>query len=217
LVGNASLQSPTIYVLAGANGAGKSSIGGEMFRAARANYYNPDEEARRLREAYGHGQAAANSMAWHTGRALLERAIEIKTSFAIETTLGGSTLPNFFAHAAESGMSVKIWYCGLASADLHVARVRSRVAHGGHPIPEAKIRERFDTSRERLIQLLPLVAEVKVYDNTIEVRNANVRMPAPALILHTRNRIIQNTNHLDATPDWAKPIVAMAIRIHRFG
>jgi predicted ABC-type ATPase len=41
-------ERPRIYVLAGVNGAGKSSIGGATFRASGADYYNPDEAAREL-------------------------------------------------------------------------------------------------------------------------------------------------------------------------
>jgi predicted ABC-type ATPase len=39
---------PRIFVLAGVNGAGKSSIGGAMLRALGADYYNPDEAAKRF-------------------------------------------------------------------------------------------------------------------------------------------------------------------------
>ena len=39
---------PCIYVLAGTNGAGKSSIGGAMFREAGAEYFNPDEAAQHI-------------------------------------------------------------------------------------------------------------------------------------------------------------------------
>ena len=42
---------PRIYVLAGTNGAGKSSIGGAMIREAGSEYFNPDEAARRIRAA----------------------------------------------------------------------------------------------------------------------------------------------------------------------
>jgi len=34
-------ETPRIYILAGVNGAGKSSIGGAAFRAFGADYYNP--------------------------------------------------------------------------------------------------------------------------------------------------------------------------------
>ena len=41
---------PTIHVLAGVNGAGKSSIGGAAVRQHGGEYFNPDEAARALRE-----------------------------------------------------------------------------------------------------------------------------------------------------------------------
>ena len=41
-------QPPCIYVLAGANGAGKSSIGGAALLQHGVEYFNPDEAARRI-------------------------------------------------------------------------------------------------------------------------------------------------------------------------
>jgi predicted ABC-type ATPase len=65
---------PRIYVLAGVNSAGKSSIGGAAFREQGADYYNPDEAARALMAAHaGLKQAEANSAAWRRGRAARAR------------------------------------------------------------------------------------------------------------------------------------------------
>ena len=67
---------PRIYVLAGVNGAGKSSIGGAAFRAFGGDYFNPDEAARALLGANrGLDPAQANGLAWGQGRELLECAI----------------------------------------------------------------------------------------------------------------------------------------------
>ena len=44
-------DAPCIYVLAGTNGAGKSSIAGARFRESGAEYFNPDEAARRILSA----------------------------------------------------------------------------------------------------------------------------------------------------------------------
>ena len=69
-------QPPYIYVLAGANGAGKSSIGGAAFLHHGVEYFNPDEAARRILAANpAITQEDANSAAWHEGKRLLERAI----------------------------------------------------------------------------------------------------------------------------------------------
>ena len=53
------------------------------------------------------------------------------------------------------GLEVRVWYVGLSSPELHLARVRARVAKGGHDIPEAQVRARYDSSRLNLIRLLP--------------------------------------------------------------
>src|SRR5207247_1256905 len=67
---------PCIYVLAGTNGAGKSSLAGATFLSAGTEYFNPDQAARLIRDRNpGLGPTEANSAAWHQGRRLLERAI----------------------------------------------------------------------------------------------------------------------------------------------
>ena len=94
-------QAPRLYVLAGVNGAGKSSIGGATIRVSGADYFNPDEAARKLIAANpGLDQTKANAAAWHQGRRLLERAIRERKDFAFETTLGGSTMPRLLTEAA---------------------------------------------------------------------------------------------------------------------
>ena len=93
-----------LYVLAGVNGAGKSSIGGAAIRAAGGNYFNPDEAARELMAANpGLGETDANAAAWQQGRRLLERAIDQRLDFTFETTLGGTTMPRLIAEAGLAG------------------------------------------------------------------------------------------------------------------
>ena len=119
-------------MLAGVNGAGKSSIVGATIRAKGGKYYNPDEAAREIMAANpGLGQTEANAAAWQQGRKLLERAIDQRLDFTFETTLGGNTMPALLAKAAASGIEVRIFYVGLASADAHIERVRQRVRAGG--------------------------------------------------------------------------------------
>lgn len=206
---------PNIYVLAGVNGAGKSSIAGAAFRDKGADYYNPDEAATALRQANpGLGQVQANSAAWHRGRELLERAMAGGLDFAFETTLGASTIPRLLIDAAGQGIAVHVWYAGLATPEQHIARVRARVAHGGHDIPEAAIRRRFEHSRLNLILLLPVLASLRVYDNSFEADPAAGKVPKPVLVLHMARGRILNPQDLPRVPDWAKPIAAAAMKIH---
>jgi predicted ABC-type ATPase len=203
-----------IYVLAGTNGAGKSSVAGAMFRRAGADYFNPDEaNARILAANPGIATTEANSAAWHEGKRLLDRAIAERLDFAFETTLGGHTVSALLQDALATGIEVRIWFAGLSSPELHMARVRSRVARGGHDIPEAKIRERYDRSRINLIELMPRLTELRVFDNSFEADPHAGRSPRPKLILHlAKGRIVEMVD-LTATPRWAKALVVAALKI----
>lgn len=202
-------------MLAGVNGAGKSSIAGAAFRDVGGEYYNPDEAARLILGANPRlTQVEANATAWQQGRRLLERAIAEKLAFAFETTLGASTMPKLLGAAADGGAEVRIWYAGLDTVERHIARVRARVRKGGHDIPEADIRRRFDNSRLNLIHLLPKLAALRVYDNSVEADPDKGRLPEPRLALHMDRGKILGPADLSHTPGWAKPIVAAAILRH---
>lgn len=201
----------SIHVLAGTNGAGKSSVAGALVRARGGEYFNPDEATLRILEANpGIEPERANSEAWHQGKRLLQRAIDEQRGFTFETTLGGNTFTRMLEDAAHAGLAVRIWYVGLDGADLHVARVRARAAAGGHDIPEARIRERYVRSRENLLGLLPHLAELAVFDNSTEGDPARGAAPRPRLILHLRDGELLQSCDLADVPDWAKPIFMAA-------
>ncbi|MEO8383631.1 MAG: zeta toxin family protein [Betaproteobacteria bacterium] len=207
-------QAPRIHILAGVNGAGKSSIGGAAIRQSGAYYFNPDEAARRLMAANsGLNLRDANSVAWEEGRRLLKRAIQERLNFAFETTLGASTMTNLLIQAADAGFELHVWYAGLASPELHIERVQLRVRHGGHDIPEADIRRRYRTSRLNLIRLLPRLASLHLYDNSIDADPAIGQLPVPRLLLHLDQGMLRGPKDLSATPVWAKPIVAVALKL----
>ena len=210
----AATRVPQIYVLAGVNGAGKSSIGGATIREAGAEYFNPDEAAKVLLKANpGLTQSVANGSAWQIGKQLLERATRERLDFAFETTLGASTMTELLMGAAAEGFAIHVWYAGLASAELHIARVRARVKAGGHDIPETDIRRRFRHSRLNLIRLLPHLASLRVFDNSVEADPNVGKTPVLRLVLHLERGIVQNAKDLGTTPEWAKPIIAAAINL----
>ena len=203
-----------IYVLAGVNGAGKSSIAGAAFREMGGDYYNPDEAARGLMAADpALSQVEANSTAWREGVRLLRRAIDERLDYAFETTLGANTIPRLLGEAASRGVEIYVWYVGLSSPELHIERVQARVRRGGHNIPTEYIQRRYEHSRLNLIELLPGLTEVRVYDNSVEADPAAGKVPHPMLVLHMERGKILNTRNLKRTPNWAKPIVAAALKL----
>lgn len=209
-------RTPRFYVIAGVNGAGKSSIAGATFRALGSHYFNPDEAARRLMGANpGLSQKDANGIAWGQGVRLLKRAIEERLDFAFETTLGGHTITQLLGQAASQGIEIHMWYVGLTSPELHLERVRARVSRGGHDIPERDVRRRFEHSRLNLIALLPHLTALRVHDNSREADPAAGEVPSPRLVFRMERGEIIGPPDLSPTPNWAKPIVAAALKLRR--
>jgi predicted ABC-type ATPase len=81
---------PFILVLAGVNGAGKSSVGGSILQDHGLTWFNPDTYARALVRELGIDNTEANARAWQYGKSKLESAIANGTNYAFETTLGVS-------------------------------------------------------------------------------------------------------------------------------
>ena len=205
---------PCITVLAGTNGAGKSSIGGGFLLQAGGTYFNPDEVARAIRTGTPTRDGrTANARAWAEGLRLLEEAIRDRHDFYFETTLGGTTITSRLRQACRAGFAVRVWYAGLATPEMHIARVAARVRRGGHEIPESDIRRRYCQSLLNLITLLPALTELVVYDNSREGDPAAGIPPRPLLVLHMRRGKILGPADLAATPAWAQPVVVAALKL----
>jgi predicted ABC-type ATPase len=203
-----------IYVLAGTNGAGKSSLAGAAFLEAGVEFFNPDSAAIRILTVNpGITQDQANSAAWRQGKRLLQRAIAERLNFAFETTLGGETITALLEMALFEQLEVRLWYVGLQDPELHIQRVRARVAKGGHDIPETRIRQRYDSSRLNLIRLMPRLTELRIYDNSKEADPHRGKTPEPVLLLHLSKGRILASCELIRIPDWAKPVAAAAMRL----
>ena len=116
------------------------------------------------------------SMAMRAGRLMLERLEAVSnagTDFAFETTLAARTFAPFLQRCKAESYTVSLLYFWLRSPDLAVARVARRVASGGHSIPEAVIRRRYERGRRNLVELyLPLCDRGIVYDNSEDSFNA---------------------------------------------
>ena len=200
-----------ISVAAGTNGAGKSAIIGAVLAATGGEYFNPDALAKALVVA-GKGPEEANAEAWKSGFAALRRSIARNENFSFETTLGGQSIAEELHAAIEKKLHVCIWYVGLESPEMHIARVKARVRRGGHDIPVAKIRERYSRSLANLVSFIGEAAEIHVYDNSRETADGS---PAARLILRMHERRLiypDRATLLTTTPDWAKPVAAAALR-----
>lgn len=205
---------PLIFVLAGVNGAGKSTAGERLLTQEGLTWFNPDTFTRQLIAATGTALAEANAAAWKQGVRQLDAALAYGRDYAFETTLGGTTIAAKLREASKTH-DVLMWFTGLDSPEHHLARIQLRVSRGGHDIPEAKVRERYETSRKNLITLLPQLSQLQVYDNSIDAIPGQP-MPNPRLLLQMEHGLITHPHTIEAlrdTPHWAKPIVEAALQL----
>ncbi|WP_406231574.1 AAA family ATPase [Isoptericola jiangsuensis] len=207
---------PFLYVLAGVNGAGKSSVGGHVLREAGLDWFNPDTFARGLRELSGLSQAEANGQAWQEGVNRIRDALDQGRNHAFETTLGGNSIAALL-HEASHSHDVLMWFCGLSSPEQHIARVQARVRSGGHPINEADIRRRWPLAQQNLVRLMPVLAQLQVYDNSADAAPGEA-VPDPQLLLQMEDGQVlypdpDDLAQLAATPAWATPLLEAALRL----
>jgi predicted ABC-type ATPase len=154
-----------IIMLAGPNGAGKTTFAREFLpqEAGCPVFVNADLIAAGLspfapqRAAIQAGRLMLEAMATHVAK---------RESFAFETTLSGMGYARQIAQWRQMGYRVELFFLGLPSADMAVQRVAERVRQGGHDVPEATIRRRFEAGK-RLFETVyqPLVDQWVVYDN----------------------------------------------------
>ncbi len=207
-----------LVVIAGVNGAGKSTIAGHLLEQSGHPYVDPDKDTERYMAAVpGISRELANQRAWEAHVSRLRRVVDSELSYVFETTLGGQTITDLLQIAIARGKSVRMWYIGLADVETHIRRVKERYRAGGHDIPEPRIRERYLHSREHLIELLPGLTELVLIDNSRELSardNADTVEPPPRLLHWVYRRILEHAP-LAGMPVWAKPIIEAALRAER--
>lgn len=138
-----------MVVLAGPNGAGKSTASPRLVRDALkiTEFVNADVIAAGL------SAFAADRAAVAAGRILLERVRDLAArgvDLALETTLASRGLAPWLAEVARAGAEVHVVFLALASPELALARVRARVALGGHDIPAEVVQRRHARGLENL-------------------------------------------------------------------
>jgi predicted ABC-type ATPase len=155
-----------ILIIAGPNGAGKTTFAQEFLigEAGCPIFVNADLIAA------GISPFSPELAAVRAGRIMLEQIhehIRKGESFAFETTLSGRIYMQLIPRWQAQGYVVKLFFLQLPSPEMAIARVRQRVAAGGHNVPEDVIRRRFDAGLRNFSQIYKtLVDEWVLYDNS---------------------------------------------------
>ena len=97
---------------------------------------------------------------------LRQQLIATGQSFTFESVMSSAAKLDTLRQARAAGFRVYLYYVSTVSAQLNVARVRQRVAEGGHHVAEAKIRERYERSLDLLLPAIRLTDRAFIFDNS---------------------------------------------------
>lgn len=189
----------SVYIIAGPNGAGKTTFAREFL----PNYANCKIFINADLIAQGISPLAPEAGSFHAGRLMLE---EIKLhaargeDFGFETTLSGLSHATIIRRLKNFGYRVHIFYLFVPSAEFAFDRIKVRVQQGGHDIPEAVVRRRFDRSIRNFFCVYRQLADVwTLFENSY----------APPLVIATEKnrvqRIIDQELYGSLTSRYAKP------------
>lgn len=154
-----------IIIIAGPNGAGKTTFARSFLptEARIPRFINADLIAAGL------SPFAPEAAAIKAGRLMLEEieeSVRRKENFALETTLSGLGYLRHIEQWRAQGYTVSLFFLALPDADTAVERVAERVLQGGHHIPEAVIRRRFEAGRRNFQRhYCDAVDDWSLYDN----------------------------------------------------
>ncbi len=135
-------MSKTLYIIAGCNGAGKTTASytvlPEIWKCRE--FVNADEIAKGL------SPFNPESVAIEAGKLMLKRIDQLlmeEESFSIETTLATRSYVKLIEQAHERGFDVSLLFFWLDSPETAIRRVAQRVSEGGHNIPRDTIIRRY--------------------------------------------------------------------------
>jgi predicted ABC-type ATPase len=169
---------PTLYIIAGPNGVGKTTF---------ANRYLPDE-AKQLEFvnvdliAKGLSPFDPDSLSIEAGKIALRRIRELiasKTGFTWETTMSGRTAVGWLREARNAGYILKAYFLWVRHPETTIRRIHQRVTEGGHNIPEETSRRRFFKTIQNFFEIYrPIMHSWKLFQN---------EFPGPRLVAVEKN------------------------------
>lgn len=185
----------TLYIIAGCNGAGKTTASLTMLPEIWQcrEFVNADEIAKGLSPYNPEGVAI------EAGRLMLKRIdflLEGEESFSIETTLSTKSYKGLIDRAHERGFQVQLLFFWLPTPEIAIERVAQRVSEGGHNIPVDVIRRRYLAGIENLFKIyIPIVDYWMLVENQsnhrIMIANGVINEDPSILDHELYNKILQ--------------------------
>lgn len=149
----------TYTIVAGVNGAGKSSLTGVL----RTEISNLGKiiDVDKITAGCGGNAIEGGKKAIELINECLNKGI----CFTQETTLSGHKTLSTIKKAIEKGYYIRLYYVGLNTVDESILRIENRVKKGGHNISSGDVKRRFSKRFNDLKNIIEYCDEVTFYDN----------------------------------------------------
>ena len=152
-----------LWLLAGGNGAGKSTFYRTRLEPLGMAFINADILAKQLFPDEAEERSYEAAKIAETMRLDL---LNEGRSFCFETVFSHPSKIDFVAKAKTLGYEIVLVYIHLETASLNQARVSQRVSEGGHHVPDEKVISRIPRVMQNIKQALPLLDISYVLDNS---------------------------------------------------
>jgi len=149
-------MSKKLFIVAGANGSGKTTFAKLLTEQYNLTFVNADEIAKEIDPNNTTGGELA------AGRVFFERVDELirtEQSFALESTLSGLYLRKLIKRVKEQGYSVDLIYIFLENPKVCIGRIKERVLKGGHHVPEHDVIRRYFRSKNNFWNIYRLLVD----------------------------------------------------------
>lgn len=185
-----------LWLLAGGNGAGKSTFYRTRLAPKGMPFVNADILAKLL---YPQAPEAHSYNAAMLAQQIRVQLLREGRSFCFETVFSHPSKIDFVAQAKIVGYEIVLVFIHLNDVALNQARIAQRVSEGGHYVPDDKVISRIPRTLKFVRKALPLCDEVYILDNS------RVDNPFQQLAVIRDGQII--FRH-DPMPDWCRELLA---------
>lgn len=158
------MSQPQLWVLAGGNGAGKSTFYRLYLQARGLPFVNADQLAKLM---HPEDVAQGSYDAAKAAAIIRSHFIRNRKSFCFETVFSHPSKIDVLSEAKAAGYEITLVVIHLENSELNQARVAQRVSEGGHDVPPEKVASRIPRTLANLKIALPLCDQVSVYDNSL--------------------------------------------------
>jgi predicted ABC-type ATPase len=157
------LTGKQIWVLAGGNGAGKTTFYRRFLEGLGMPFINADVLARELYpdDPEGNSYEAARHVDM-----IREDIIQVGGSFCFETVFSHVSKIDFLARAKALGYEIIMVLIHVDSVELNRARISQRVEEGGHFVPDDKVESRIPRTLDNVRKAIPLCDQVRIFENS---------------------------------------------------